>query len=272
MEKVLQTVEGLIRRSIGPSVTLFVLVGLVDLLLAELTGTQATERIKAGLQLLKEGLDGTGNISFAGVAIIIIGMSYGLAMVQEVVFDNWLRKNFDPWTRRWKVSTKDGAAITEGQALESLRQAVVKRLDEEPLLERLRPSELESESEPSDYLLYEILGGIDPTDTRHYVDSAKSLGITSISLMLALLYGLLVYGSHLHLPAQIVLFLAVAFGAWFIGSTAIRAQFRARAIRLYVNFLAMPTDRITYLLNPEREAAAAKFEAKKNTVDQDGKS
>ena len=245
MDKVLQTVEGLIRRSIGPSVTLFVMAVAVDLFLVETTGGSAVDRLKGVLAFLKTDLGGVGNISFAFVAILVIGTSYGLAMVQQVLFDNWLRKDFDPWPT-WKWVRKRRAKNGEGNALIELRGKVATRLNEEPRLSQFY--ELEA---ASDYVYYEILGGIDPTDTRQYVDSAKSLGITSISLVFALLGGLFVHRSSLSARGWLLLLLA-ALVVLFLGYTAIRAQFRARAIRLYVNFLAMPPERIQrLLLNPE---------------------
>ena len=264
MEKVLQTVEGLIRRSIGPSVTLFVMAGLVDLLLVELTNGSATARLKGGLAFLKTDLGGVGNISFAFVAILVIGTSYGLAMVQQVLFDNWLRKDFDPLPT-WEWVQKLRAKNSEGLALAELRGKVATRLGEEPGLSRL--CDLEA---ASDYVYYEILGGIDPTDTRHFVDSAKSLGITSISLIFALLGGLFVHWPSLCGWGRFVLFF-MALGVLVLGYTAIRAQFRTRAIRLYVNFLAMPAERIQrLLLNPE--TGSPKNTSKNETNGQDGSS
>ena len=251
MEKAIQTFEGLIRRSIAPSVTFFVIMATVDLALLEYTGGSAAVRSKKCIRFLAETFEESGGVFTVIVGLLILGVSYALMTVQQVLFDNRLKADFDPGPR-WKWPSKlmslswlcglRASAEGERRALVELRGRVLDRLGTAPDLVGHRGLK-----ESSDYMLYEILGGIDTIDTRPFVDSAKAMGITCISAMLALFWGAIAYWKPLgwwELVALAVLFVI----AYWLGREAILAQYRARALRLYVNFLMMPVERIRHRL------------------------
>lgn len=238
MDKVVKSLEGLLWRSIAPSVTFFVVAGAVDLLFVELLGGSPVDRIHAWFLMLRVLPDNQALVTVACI-FLVIGASYALSSLQQVFFDNLLKRNFDPSPRlaRWSR-----AIASEGLALAELRAKVIERLREEPLLEGLRPIE-----ELTDYVLYEILGGIDETDTRGFVDAAKALGIAFASGIVAL-FVMLVLHWEIMTDAQRGAFtlggLLLAAVLYAVGFGATRAQYRARALRLYVNFLVLPPERL----------------------------
>ncbi|PTL85911.1 hypothetical protein [Vitiosangium sp. GDMCC 1.1324] len=257
MEKAIQTFEGLIRRSLAPSVTFFVILALGDLIRAVLNGESAQTQVMCYFGFLKS-LESSPGLFVPIAILVVIGISNGLYATQQMLFDNCLKKNFDPpkWPR-FSDSVK-----SEARALTDLRTRVTQRLNTEPDLVRLW-----SLDEPTDYILYEILGGIDPTDTRSFVDSAKMMGIVFVSIILVLLGHAVTLVAHAVLAwdwphwctwvAILLLLLAARLFYWW-GREATRSQYRARAFRLYVNFLAMPLERIRRrLLRPAEDTPPA---------------
>jgi hypothetical protein len=176
----------------------------------------------------------------------VLGVGYGLSAVQQVLFDNRLSRYFHPgpywgWLQgvfgippvRWfRVSFE-----SEGRALRQLRERVFERIESEPRLVRLHGL-----GERTDYVLYEILGGIDPTDTRGFVDSAKALGVVFSSAIAVTLWNMAVHFFDLRWWNFLLAALVVSF--YWVGREATVRQYRARALRLYVNFLAMPPERL----------------------------
>lgn len=245
MEKIVQTFEGLIRRSLAPSMTFFVFVALGELIRAELTESSAREQFKAYIDYIGHKPFASSAVFILLALLAIIGLSYALGAVQQLLFDNWMKKNFDPATRFSR------SAVSEAQALVELRHKVTKRLRAEPAL-----GDLQELKETSDYVLYEILGGIIPTDTRAFVDTAKSLGIVSVSVILVLLGNAVAY--HEQLGPWVAPLLLLALLVYWWGREATLAQYRARALRLYVNFLAMPSARIhKRLARPDEDTASS---------------
>ena len=79
------------------------------------------------------------------------------------------------------------------------------------------------------------------------------MGIVCVSIILVLLGNILVHHEQLGPWVAPLLLLVVLFYWW--GREATVSQYRARALRLYVNFLAMPKERIhRRLLRPGEDA------------------
>jgi hypothetical protein len=266
MDKVIQTFEGLIRRSLAPSVTFFIVLALGELIRVKLNGDLARDHVARFLKFVtSEPLAKSPAILITLAVLSIIGLSYGLQTLQQVAFDNWLKENFHqpPWISRLaRVRGFGWLDSRDSKVLLELRSKVEQRIRKEPELK-----ELKDLKGVSDYVLYEIVGGIDPTDTRSFVDSAKAMGIFFVSVILVLLGNALVYRHPLPWWGSLLLVtLAVLSYCW--GKEATRSLYRARALRLYVNFLAMPTQRIQRrLLRPDEEKAPAseKKEEKKDS-------
>ncbi len=241
MDKVIQTFERLIRRNIAPSVTFFVIFVVGELITEEALGRSAGSAFTDAAKRIGDALQGWEGLAGTIAVLLVLGVGYGLSAVQQVLFDNRLRKNFDPWPKR----LRSASVQSETAVLRELRDAVIHRLRSEPRLERLG-----SVSERTDYLLYEILGGIDTTPTVSFVDSAKALGVVFSSVIVVVSWILVVQWQELGWWS--LLFLAAAACTWWIGREATATQYRARALRLYVNFLMMPEEHLERrLLEPD---------------------
>lgn len=213
MEKIVQSFEGLIRRGLAPSVTFFVFVVLSDLVRAHLTGISVRAQAREYLEFMGDKALASQAVFLTLALLMTLGVSYTLTAIQQLLFDNALKRNFDPATRFSR------SAMSEARALTELRSKVKQRLRAEAALGDLR--ELQ---EVTDYLLYEILGGIDPVDTKGFVDSAKSIGIVSISAIIVLLGNALVFHEKLGPWVVPLVLLAVLFYWW--GREATVAQYR----------------------------------------------
>lgn len=257
MDRVLQTFEGLIRRSIAPSVTFLVIFAAGELIAAEAqAGSSARARIASCLEQLGENAEHATGLFALAVALLVLGLSYGLSATQQILFDNRLKKNFDPGPK-WIGRLRSSSVQSETRALAELRGQVLERLDDEPRLELFRPI-----GERTDFLLYEILGGIDPTDTRPFVDTAKSVGIVFSSAIAVTLWNLAVHWPDLGRWAFVLVILTVLF--YWLGREATLAQYRTRALRLYVNFLMMPVERLERRLLRPKEMAVSGSKVKKD--------
>lgn len=235
VEKLITSFEGLIRRSIAPSVTFIVLALLSDLLYTAWCKCSVWERLQCYRNLVLGGGPHESSAVFI-IVLFIVGISYGLGAAQETLYDNFLKKDFDP------VLVRGASLRSEAASLKDLRLRVRERIEQEPALTRFQ-----NLAAPSDFVLYEILGGIDTTSTHSYVDTAKATGIFFISLIIVLVGNALLHLDTLGWPRSLLL-LALAGACWACGRAATRAQYRARAVRLYVNFLAMPPERLHQLL------------------------
>lgn len=283
MDKALQTFEDLVRRAIAPSMTFFVLWAAAELVRFWLVGewlagafmrdgvTRTIEtqgevsiRIMETQELvpLVEVIEKVPAVFTILAILAIVGLSYSLAAAQQVLFDNRLKKNFEPLHRGvWRrVRNRNGQSLAESdsgmvsrseeasgnpkaeesisdhEALSRLRKEVRGRLADLEVTRRL--GEIEG---LSDYVLYEILGGIDTINTRPFADSAKAIGIFFTSVMVLSISYLVMFCKGDNGVGAVVM--VILFGvAWLLGLEATRTQYRMRAIRLYVNFLAMPCD------------------------------
>lgn len=262
MDKFFTTFEELIRRGIAPSMTFFVVALAGDYLRYLLAGTSAWSHFAEYRYQAPFLLDTVSDAALVLLAVlVVIGSSYALMSLQQVLFDHSLKRNFNVWPKfeRWRHEDSDV------RALEHLRTQVEKRIADaelapdcpgkEPAPKRPRLG-LGEALKPSDYVLYEIVGGIDPTDTRGFVDSAKAIGIVFVSFMLVLavdappVFAYLLGGHETTRVPTGDRVLAFAVTALLVGVTyvlgrkATAAIYRARALRLYVNFLAMPANAV----------------------------
>lgn len=244
--KVLATFEGLIRRSIAPSVTFFVLFAAGELVAAELAGGSAAAAWRRTAAAVDWQVVAESSGLFATLAILLVlGLGYGLSSVQQLLFDNLLKANFDPG---WLLCRLSASARSEARALGKLRSRVLDRIDGEDQLARLA-----GDVERTDFVLYEVLGGIDPTGTRSFVDSAKAIGVVASSAIAVIAWNLLQ-----RWPLGPVGWGAavLAVVVWWLGREATLAQYRQRSLRHYANFLAMPDERLQRLLvRPDEEAS-----------------
>jgi hypothetical protein len=245
MPKLVELFENLIKRTLAPSAAFFFLVAVACLIDGVLHPHEG-KSVGGVISLVGSLKDFTGPDVLKNKAALVVlsflallGTSYVLAIIQKFFVDDRLNANFESK----RIFTADN------ERLKHLRGKVVSRIQSD--LKPVKGIEVIEGKYFKDYLLYEILGGIDPTPTNAYVDRAKSFGITAISLVLVLigwfahlaLY-LVEFGLHSSLYLLVVLIVAVGSSV----HEATKAEYRARAIRLYVNFLMMPKERIDALL------------------------
>jgi hypothetical protein len=250
VKAIVGTFEGLIRRSIAPSVSFFVLLALNDLIIAETRGDSVAEvwRDRWGV-LAPSTLTGATGLWTLLALLLVLGLGYTLSAVQQTLFDLRLKADFPPG-RLLKVMAW-GSARREAQVLQDMRGQVICRLTSTCDLSRVGRLDL------SDFALYEILGGIDPTDTRAFVDSAKAIGVVSCSAIVILAWDLFTLlpragpwdGGDLVLCLSL---LVLAFFFFKVGCEATLSQYRHRAFRLYANFLMMPAHRLKKRLDEPR--------------------
>ena len=141
-------------------------------------------------------------------AMIFVGLSYFLSIMQQVLFDNFLKGNF-----------------TDDREFTKLRGDVIQKLKKRESL---------SSKEDGffvDYTLYQLLGKT--ANTKSYVDDAKAIGIFAISLMINLLIaGWVADCHHYFLYASAAVFLV-----WTIGLELTRQRYKSRAVRVYLTYL-----------------------------------
>jgi len=253
--EVVKLFERNIQRSFAPSLVLFVMLGVAEIAFCILpkgfSVPYAQVRLDGWIALF--GGEGVG----LGLAIVIflftlVGTSYALSALHQILFDNMLMNCFEPWL--WPVETG------EAKALRSLRAAVVQRLSEEKEVNKLmkwakankdeadKDEANKNEVYKNDFILYEVLGGIDPTPTYDYVDRSKSLGVFFVSMMVVTPLVLLrIAESWPWCATFTAVFLALLI-LWYVGLEGVKSQYRSRALRLYVNFLMLPEKGIDHQL------------------------
>jgi len=169
-----------------------------------------------------------------------------LALIHQAIFDNGLRGSF---SSGWG---KDHLAHPRKKVRErmfqnpspELLQRIGKAL-EEAAGGNPENTATTTDWKDLDYMLYEVVGGIDQGSTTSFVNDAKAYGVISISAALA------VFSLGLRHPADCgywLLIVPAMIGCFFLGRWLVKSQYRARALRLYVNLLMMPDSKIIAIL------------------------
>jgi len=157
--------------------------------------------------------------------VFSIGISYFLSLLHQIVFDNNIKENYETkffWTK-------------ENDTLKNLREKVKEKLNYNKKYDVLN-----FEKNYNDYLLYQIIG--EAVDTKRYVDDTKTYGIIFLSFISALIIFLFKSQTISKLNEQIILpycfysLLGVIF-LFFLTFDIIKAKYRSRALRLYINYL-----------------------------------
>ena len=278
MKEFAQVFEDLIRRMLAPAtafVVLFFLVHIID-------GVQG-----GGLRVWNVQIQRMTDIighKVGALLIIMVGMSYILSTLQQIFFDNRLRKSFSPWyfERIWTwdmlkdprdkvksrfkdIASKDGS--TQFKRVYDALNTAAKEQDKSDTPYVDDPSWEDTVSWKNlDFVLYEILGGIDKTSTKGFVNDAKAFGIVITSAILAL-WTLVI--SHEWALGYVLIACLASMVLWLTGYSLVRTQYRIRALRLYVNFLAMPDEKIAAILRDyktENDGAAPSQKVEKPLV------
>jgi hypothetical protein len=154
--------------------------------------------------------------NFVWIFIVFsIGLSYFLNMLHQLLFDNNIKENYETkclWTK-------------ENSVLGELREKVLEKIKND---EKFKESHLE---ENSDYILYQRIGSFLKNGKR-YVDDTKTYGIVYLSFVGAMLILAFMTKKSLYWGL-----LGISVVIFFVIFEAIKAKYRSRAIRLYVNYL-----------------------------------
>ncbi|MEM6455605.1 MAG: hypothetical protein AAF772_10955 [Acidobacteriota bacterium] len=259
-----QQFERLIRRTIAPSVAFFVtfpavfvavglfLVGFDDF------GALWTDVI-ARLDAVPSGLRIPP--SFLGLAwalLVFIGLSYVLGALHHLLFDLFLWKNHDfleGWLDRGWRTLCARFGFNQGSRFSRLRQHVIKKLEHasKRLIEDREAGQHDwadwvaciGAQDWVDHYLYEVIGRIETGSTVSFVDEAKANGIVFAGILLSMVISTgLVLASPVAAQctqADLQWLLAAAVAIWLLGWNIVRQQYRARNLRMYMNFLLMPS-------------------------------
>ncbi len=237
MDAAFKTFEDLIRRIFGPATAFFPLLFLAHWIEFKFVGDDKCVLVHSEISNWLRNLQANDLPVLAGGLLILIGTGYVMSTLHSLLFDHFLHNGFDSCFNN--SLGQDDASPTFNQ----LRAQAIEKLKRVN-----RDSEKWLKEAPSDYLLYEIIGGIDKSSTKPAVDSAKTYGIVTIGAILATLSTL----SCLNLCAAFLIYpLCVVF--WCLGRMLVKAQYRWRAVRHYVNLLMWPDYKIRKILADYKE-------------------
>jgi len=212
IKKVLDKFESFLKRAFLPSMVFYFFVILFGIMFDN-------ELLKKMKLIVEEK-------NFAWVFIAFsIGLSYFLNMLHQLVFDNNIKGNYDTecfWTE-------------ENNVLKELREKVLEKLEKDEL-------NILEKDKYNDYVLYQIIRGKVKKISKRYVDDAKTYGIVFLSFVLALIVFLSKSKIVSKLSEQIMVpccfyGLLIIVCIFFLTFEAIKAKYRSRAIRLYIDYI-----------------------------------
>jgi len=203
IKEIVEKFEDFIKRSVLPSASFMLFFLLYDVLFNE--------------QFVIKFLNNKehSNLTIGLIILAFIGLTNLLSILQQAIYDNRLKSNFDgffPWKN-------------ENSKLSELRDKVNSHL----------------KKNENDYMLYKIIGK--GMETREYVNQSKSFGIMFVSLLVVSLIGfrssLIEINKNMNISNIshsffILIFMAVV---WYIGRELVKSRYRSRAIKIYTNYL-----------------------------------
>jgi len=203
ISKVISEFKGFIKRSLIPSSSFWMMFVLFDIYYQD----------KALLIFLAKEHH---ILMIMFLLIIFMGFAVLLNLLQQTIYDNRLKENFDGWI----YSNQNNTLI-------KYRDEVAKRLN---LVDY------------TDNILYQKIGK--GMKTERYVDDIKTIGVFFISLLIMVV--LVVYRETITIWEEkeiskifiIIVTLFIMYIIYFIGKELSKAKYRSRAIRIYTNFLA----------------------------------
>jgi len=153
--------------------------------------------------------------------MLSIVLSFIMSILTQSVFDNNITKNFNS-----KIFYKSA-----NDTLDLLREKVTDKF-------KKKNSTFNNIEEYSDYFLYQVIGRelafIKPeTKTTRYVDEIKSAGIVFLSIVITIFIVMITYHSVIYIIIELA---SIGFILMF-AFDYIKAKYRSRAIRMYVNYL-----------------------------------
>jgi len=203
IKEIVEKFEDFIKRSVLPSASFMLFFLLYDVLF--------NEQLAITFLNNKEH----SNLTIGLIILAFIGLTNLLSILQQAIYDNRLKSNFDglfPWKN-------------ENSKLSELREKVNSQLNKNE----------------NDYMLYKIIGK--GMETREYVNQSKSFGIMFVSLLVVSLIGfrssLIEINKDMNISNISHSFLILIFMAvvWYMGRELVKSRYRSRAIKIYTNYL-----------------------------------
>jgi len=219
IEILLKQFETFIKRSIVPSISIvfvfiveyFLLKDLIkDKNFTDLVGRFSAENIS--------------NSNWIFLVVCLIGLSYFLSILHQLVFDNLIKENYDGWI--FKSNNKQ---------LTSLRTLVITKV-------KKKIKDIE-DTDFTDFFLYQIIGREliyfnKPSSTSRYVDDTKSIGIFALTIIFVnIIFIVLILKETLPSALAVILLIILSIVVYGLAFIAIRSKYRSRAIRIYTNYL-----------------------------------
>lgn len=199
VEKILDKFGNFIKRDLFPSSTLFLLI--------LTTYCKESEALKSIFEIFEKN---TLLISIV-IIIILLSTTYILKMLNQALFDNFIKSNYNSILFR-----------SETSKLKFLRKKIQTKIKQE-----YHQIEDIDEKLLDDFMLYQILGGKEEVPERYATD-AKEIGVTFMSILVFMLWVSL-YVSILYILLTPLIF--------FIGRELVKSKYRSRAFRIYFNYL-----------------------------------
>jgi len=175
--------------------------------------------------LLKYFLTDDHNLKLGIFFIASIGFGLLISIIHQSL-DAFNRKNFD--------------CIWKNKDFQSLREKVVKKLENNKILDKL-PHDAYSKDHLTDFKLYNILGNEkvfgNLINVRRYIDQAKQLYTILIGLALNILLFFTFSACKEKNSIVIIVSALAVFSLIVIAICAARNRYLARNTRLYINYL-----------------------------------
>jgi len=212
METLLNKFESFIKRSMLPASVLLLFLSLLAL------KDETLSKLINNFNLLENQ---NFYSTIAIILILLISLSYIIAILTQFAFDNHLKKNFNSI-----LFYKN-----ENHTLNLLREKTILKLEQET-------NEFEA-IEYTDYLLYQIIGRKlqflkYPTNTKRYINDIKSSGSIFISMLILLFLEVII---HIQRIGLVLIGLIIMGGIFFIAKEYLLSKYRSRSIRIYTNYL-----------------------------------
>jgi len=208
LEAILKQFETFVKRVLLPSSSFVFFLLVYDVLLNS-------------CKILTHLNDITSIILIIIILVAFMGLSTVLSILNQAIFDNKLKENFDAKI----IFTK------ENKKLKEERQAVVK------LLPKL------SEGEYTDYIIYQKILYKSKDNTDKYVNQAKEVGITFVSFIIVLIISIVTLYHQDSERWKIISLLLITSFSYFWGLELIKSRYRSRAIRIYSNYIKRSSEK-----------------------------
>lgn len=220
IEILLKQFENFVKRALIPSVSFVITFLFIGCILVYINDSNFNQ-----ISSIYLSIKITNNVWFIGL-ILLIGLSFFLSIVHQLIYDNLLKRNFDSFCSNLQKSL-----------LSKYRLLVIEKLKKE---DKTLYDNFENEYFTDNHL-YQILGRklsyFDKlTNTKRYVDESKSIGIFFISIILSLtLWNIFYFFKDIYSFILPSIFISLIL--YIMGFFLIKSKYRSRAIRMYINYL-----------------------------------